>query len=110
MYAIRSYYEYRVLAVFIVLVFGLIAMGMNFQTAFAFLGGALCSMICGFIGMKAATRANVRTTEAARAEGQAKALEVSFNGGAVMGLSVASLGLVGVGIAYIMFGNRNNFV
>ncbi|HEX9779464.1 MAG TPA: sodium-translocating pyrophosphatase [Geopsychrobacteraceae bacterium] len=96
--------EYRVLAVFIVLVFGLIAMGMNFQTAFAFLGGALCSMICGFIGMKAATRANVRTTEAARASGQAKALEVSFNGGAVMGLAVASLGLVGVGVAFIFFG------
>jgi K(+)-stimulated pyrophosphate-energized sodium pump len=96
--------EYRVLAVFIVLVFGLIAMGMGFQTALAFLGGALCSMTCGFIGMKAATRANVRTTEAARASGQAKALEVSFNGGAVMGLAVASLGLVGVGIAYIMFG------
>jgi K(+)-stimulated pyrophosphate-energized sodium pump len=96
--------EYRVLAIFIVLVFGLIAMGMNFQTAFAFVGGAICSMTCGFIGMKAATRANVRTTEAARLSGQAKALEVSFNGGAVMGLAVASLGLVGVGIAYIMFG------
>jgi len=96
--------EYRVLAVFIVLVFGLIAMGMGFQTAFAFVGGALCSMTCGFIGMKAATRANVRTTEAARQSGQAKALEVSFNGGAVMGLAVASLGLVGVGIAYILFG------
>ncbi len=96
--------EYRVLAIFIVVVFCLIAVGMNYQTAFAFLGGALCSMTCGFIGMKAATRANVRTTEAARASGQAKALEVSFNGGAVMGLAVASLGLVGVGIAYIMFG------
>ncbi len=96
--------EYRVLAIFIVVVFCLIAVGMNIQTALAFLGGSLCSMTCGFIGMKAATRANVRTTEAARASGQAKALEVSFNGGAVMGLAVASLGLVGVGIAYIMFG------
>jgi K(+)-stimulated pyrophosphate-energized sodium pump len=96
--------EYRVLAIFIAIVFCLIAVGMNIQTALAFLGGAFCSMTCGFIGMKAATRANVRTTEAARASGQAKALEVSFNGGAVMGLAVASLGLVGVGIAYIMFG------
>ncbi len=96
--------EYRVLAVFIVLVFGVIAVGMNFQTALAFLGGAICSMTCGYIGMKAATRANVRTTEAARVSGQAKALEVSFNGGAVMGLAVASLGLVGVGVAYIFFG------
>ncbi|WP_027715645.1 sodium-translocating pyrophosphatase [Desulfuromonas sp. TF] len=96
--------EYRVLAVFIVVVFVLITFGMNIQTALAFLGGAVCSMTCGFIGMKAATRANVRTAEAARASGQAKALEVSFNGGAVMGLAVASLGLVGVGIVYIFFG------
>ncbi|WP_298037425.1 sodium-translocating pyrophosphatase [uncultured Desulfuromonas sp.] len=96
--------EYRVLAIFIVLVFFLIAIGMSFETAFAFLGGAICSMTCGFIGMKAATRANVRTAEAARQSGQAKALEVSFNGGAVMGLAVASLGLVGVGVAYIFFG------
>jgi len=96
--------EYRVLAIFIVVVFGLILISMNYQTALAFVGGALCSMTCGFIGMKAATRANVRTSEAARAHGQAKALEVSYNGGAVMGLAVASLGLVGVGIAYIYFG------
>lgn len=96
--------EYRVLAIFIVIVFVLIAVGMNYQTALAFLGGAFCSMTCGFIGMKAATRANVRTSEAARAHGQAKALEVSYNGGAVMGLAVASLGLVGVGVAYIYFG------
>ena len=96
--------EYRVLAVFIVVVFFIITFGMNYQTAFAFLGGALCSMTCGFIGMKAATRANVRTTEAARASGQASALMVSFNGGAVMGLAVASLGLVGVGIAFMAFG------
>ncbi len=102
--------EYRVLAIFIVIVFCLIAVGMNIETAFAFLGGALCSMTCGFIGMKAATRANVRTTEAARASGQAKALEVSFNGGAVMGLAVASLGLVGVGVAYIFFGGDTTTV
>jgi K(+)-stimulated pyrophosphate-energized sodium pump len=96
--------EYRVLAIFIVLVFVLISVAMGMQTALAFLGGAVSSMVCGFIGMKAATRANVRTCEAARAHGQARALEVSFNGGAVMGLAVASLGLVGVGIAYIFFG------
>jgi K(+)-stimulated pyrophosphate-energized sodium pump len=96
--------EYRALAVFVGVVFVLIAIGMGIQTALAFLGGAICSMTCGFIGMKAATRANVRTTEAARQHGQARALEVSYNGGAVMGLSVASLGLVGVGIAYIFFG------
>ncbi len=98
--------EYSVLAIFIVLVFFLIilAPGLGFNTALAFLGGALCSMLCGFIGMKAATHANVRTAEAAREGGQGKALMVSFNGGAVMGLSVASVGLVGLGIAYIVFG------
>ncbi|MGK2904733.1 MAG: sodium-translocating pyrophosphatase [Desulfuromonadales bacterium] len=96
--------EYRVLAIFIALVFVIISIAMNFQTALAFLGGALCSMTCGFIGMKAATRANVRTCEAARVSGQAEALMVSFNGGAVMGLAVASLGLVGVGIAFMAYG------
>ena len=96
--------EYTVLAGFIVLVFFLVAVGMGFQTALAFLGGALCSMLCGYIGMKAATAANVRTTEAARSKGQGAALLVSFNGGAVMGLAVASVGLIGVGVAYIMFG------
>jgi len=96
--------EYRVLAIFIVVVFALIFFGMGIQTAFSFVGGALCSMLCGFIGMKAATHANVRTTEAARGKGQGAALMVAFNGGAVMGLSVASVGLIGVGIAYILFG------
>jgi len=96
--------EYKVLAIFIGVVFLLIWMGLGIQTALAFVGGAVCSMSCGFIGMKAATRANVRTAEAARAEGQSAALQVSFNGGAVMGLAVASLGLVGVGIAFINFG------
>ncbi len=96
--------EYRVLAIFITLVFVIISVAMNYQTALAFLGGAFCSMTCGFIGMKAATRANVRTCEAARESGQAEALMVSFNGGAVMGLAVASLGLVGVGIAFMAFG------
>jgi len=97
--------EYRVLAIFIIAVFILIFFAMGWQTACAFLGGALCSMLCGYIGMQAATHANVRTTEAARTTGQGAALMVAFNGGAVMGLSVASVGLIGVGIAYIMFGS-----
>ena len=98
--------EYSVLAIFIVLVFFLISLApsLGFNTALAFVGGAACSMLCGFIGMKAATHANVRTAEAAHASGQGKALMVSFNGGAVMGLSVASLGLIGVGVAFIIFG------
>jgi K(+)-stimulated pyrophosphate-energized sodium pump len=98
--------EYTVLAGFIVLVFFLVVLGMGFETALAFVGGALCSMLCGFVGMKAATSANVRTAEAARSKGQGAALMVSFNGGAVMGLAVASVGLIGVGVAYILFGGN----
>ncbi len=66
------------------------------QTALAFICGAACSMLAGLFGMQAATQANVRTSQAAVDGGQAKALGIAFSGGAVMGLSVASLGLVGL--------------
>ncbi|MBD3258182.1 sodium-translocating pyrophosphatase, partial [candidate division GN15 bacterium] len=68
-------------------------------------GGALCSMLAGFIGMQAATAANVRTCAAAKDKGQPAALSVAFSGGAVMGMTVASLGLIGVGVAFYFFGN-----
>jgi len=96
--------EYSILLVFIVIVFGLLTWGTEFHTALAFLGGAACSMLAGFFGMKAATRANVRTTAAASTSGQAEALSIAFSGGAVMGMSVASLGLIGVGIVYYLTG------
>ncbi len=96
--------EYSVLAVFIVLVFALVFWGINRETAISFLGGALCSLGAGFIGMKAATKANVRTAYAASQSGRDKALNVAFSGGAVMGLSVASLGLFGVGLLFYFFG------
>ena len=67
------------------------------QTGVAFLAGAICSVLAGYLGMQSATKANVRTSQAALAEGEGAALLVAFNGGAVMGLSVASLGLLGVG-------------
>ncbi len=92
--------EYTVLAVFILVVGALLWLAIGMWTALAFLFGALCSMLAGFIGMKAATKANVRTSEAARSVGQAIALRTAFSGGAVMGLAVASLGLFGVGIMY----------
>ncbi len=95
--------EYKVLAIFVVIVFGLLAVFLDLFTAIAFVTGALCSVVAGFIGMQAATIANVRTTEAARSSGQAKALMISFFGGSVMGLSVASLGLIGVGVMFIIF-------
>jgi K(+)-stimulated pyrophosphate-energized sodium pump len=97
--------QYTILAGFIVIVFGLLYWKLEPQTAWAFLGGALCSILAGYFGMKAATRANVRTAQAATEGGQAKALSVAFAGGAVMGMSVASLGLIGVGILFIMFGD-----
>ncbi|RLA90134.1 MAG: sodium-translocating pyrophosphatase, partial [Deltaproteobacteria bacterium] len=96
--------EYSILVLFIILVFFLLYWQINWQTSVAFLSGAISSMLAGFIGMTAATRANVRTAEAANTQGQAKALSISFFGGSVMGLSVASLGLIGLGIFFYIFG------
>ncbi|HEV2131075.1 MAG TPA: sodium-translocating pyrophosphatase [Longimicrobiaceae bacterium] len=92
--------EYSVLAVFVLVVGALLWLAIGQWTALAFLFGAICSMTAGFIGMKAATKANVRTSEAARASGQGLALRIAFSGGAVMGLAVASLGLLGIGVIY----------
>ncbi len=94
--------EYSVLALFMAVVGMLLWLAIGEWTALAFLFGALCSMSAGFIGMKAATKANVRTSEAARTLGQGPALRTAFNGGAVMGLAVASLGLVGLGVVYLL--------
>jgi K(+)-stimulated pyrophosphate-energized sodium pump len=96
--------EYSILAIFIVIVFALLAYFIDPQTGFAFLGGTLLSMLAGFIGMKAATLANVRTCAAAKDFGQSKALSIAFSGGAVMGMTVGSLGLIGVGLMFYFFG------
>jgi K(+)-stimulated pyrophosphate-energized sodium pump len=95
--------EYSVLAIFVLVVAGLLFWAISMNTAIAFLFGAISSMTAGFIGMKAATKANVRTSEAARASGQGLALRIAFNGGAVMGLAVASLGLLGIGVIYFIW-------
>ncbi|MDE0343397.1 MAG: sodium/proton-translocating pyrophosphatase, partial [Deltaproteobacteria bacterium] len=100
--------EYTVLAVFVVVVALLLAWQLGVVTAVAFFAGAVCSVIAGFLGMKAATRANVRTTQAAAEGGQAAALLMAFNGGSVMGLSVASLGLLGVGLLFLAYGDPDN--
>ncbi len=92
--------EYKILSIFVVIVACLIFFLINENTAYAFLGGAACSMFAGFFGMKAATRANVRTSAAANKEGMGAALMVAFGGGSVMGLAVASLGLTGLAIAF----------
>jgi K(+)-stimulated pyrophosphate-energized sodium pump len=90
--------EYRVLAVFCVAVGGLLALINDVDTAVAFFAGAVTSVLAGFSGMRAATSANGRTAMAAKTDGRAGALAVSYNGGAVMGLSVGGLGLLGISL------------
>ena len=89
--------EYTILAGFIVIVFALLFAFVGAHTAYAFLAGAVCSILAGYTGMKAACHANVRTAQAANQHGQGPALNIAFSGGAVMGLAVAGLGLFGVG-------------
>ena len=100
--------EYTKLAIFVAIVAVLLFFGFGPQTAMAFVGGAFCSGLAGFIGMKAATKGNVRTAAAAKDKGVSAALMVAFNGGAVMGLSVASLGLLGLGLLFVIFQSDAN--
>ncbi|RQV97911.1 sodium-translocating pyrophosphatase [bacterium] len=98
--------EYKLLAIFVVVIFLLLFFFHEVRdTAYAFLVGASASMLAGYLGMNAATIANVRTTWAAKEKGQGPALITAFNGGSVMGLAVASLGLVGLGILYWIYGS-----
>ncbi|MFZ4403495.1 MAG: sodium-translocating pyrophosphatase [Pseudobdellovibrionaceae bacterium] len=95
--------EYKVLAVYCAVV----SVGLGFVlgglAALSFVFGAFLSLLAGFFGMKAATYANVRTTQAAASGSKSKALLVALDGGAVMGLSVAGLGLIGLGLLYLFF-------
>jgi K(+)-stimulated pyrophosphate-energized sodium pump len=95
--------EYIVLSVFVVVVAILLSLIIGTQAAIAYIFGAIASVAAGFIGMKGATRANTRTSAAANTEGQGKALRIAFFGGAVMGLAVAALGLLGLGIYYMIY-------
>jgi K(+)-stimulated pyrophosphate-energized sodium pump len=88
--------EYTVLLPFLILVAVLLGFTVGWNTSVAYVIGGLCSVAAGWAGMTSATKANVRTSEAARTTGQAAALRVAFNGGAVMGLAVAALGLIGI--------------
>lgn len=100
--------EYRVLLIFVVVVAALLAFanagqeGSSWMIAISFIVGALCSALAGFIGMTVATKANVRTTQAART-GLGPALNVAFSGGLVMGLSVVGLGVLGLGTLFIAY-------
>ena len=93
--------EYQIIAIFIVVVFIVLTYALSVQTAIAFLAGALCSMFAGLLGMEAATRASVRACQGAIDGGIARALSIAFRGGSVMGLTVAALGVVGLGFFFI---------
>ncbi|KXZ40253.1 K(+)-stimulated pyrophosphate-energized sodium pump [Alkalithermobacter thermoalcaliphilus JW-YL-7 = DSM 7308] len=97
--------EYKTLVPFIAILFVVLTVGINVMTAICFLAGALFSTLAGFFGMKVATKANVRTANAAKEGGMNKALDVAFSGGAVMGMSVVGLGLLGVGLLYFILTN-----
>ncbi len=95
--------EYKILVVFVAIVAALIFVGFDTETSLAFVSGAFTSGLAGFFGMKAATKTNVRTAAAAKDKGEAAALLMAFSGGSVMGLAVASLGLLGLGLFYFLF-------
>lgn len=98
--------QYKVLAVYGVVVAILIGYGLGGIAAGAFILGAFLSLLAGYVGMKAATYANVKTTQAARSGSRAAALLTALDGGAVMGLSVAALGSIGLGVLYLYFQNH----
>ena len=98
--------EYKILVFFVLILFVLIGLGIgNWITAVCFVCGALFSTLAGYCGMQVATRANVRTANAARNSGMNKALSIAFSGGAVMGMCVAGFGVLGVGLIYALTEN-----
>ena len=100
--------EYKILAIFVVVLFIAIGLGLgSWITALCFLFGALFSILAGYIGMNVATKANVRTANAARTSGMNKALSIAFSGGSVMGMCVVGLGLLGASVLFLIFEDTN---
>ena len=98
--------EYKILVIFVAVLFILIGVGIgNWVTAVCFVVGALFSTLAGYFGMNVATKANIRTANAAKESGMNKALSIAFSGGAVMGMCVAGLGALGVSLVYIITRN-----
>jgi K(+)-stimulated pyrophosphate-energized sodium pump len=97
--------QYTSLAIFVGALFIILAVvpELGIKTSICFLIGAIFSMFAGYFGMRVATKANVRTANAAMESGMTRALNVAFSGGAVMGMTVVGLGLLGVGVLYIVF-------
>ena len=102
--------EYSRLAIFCIICILALWFSLGWETAISFLVGALSSGFAGFVGMYAATKANVRTAVAARDNGAASALTIAFFGGSIMGLTVASMGLVGIGILFYYFAGDNESI
>lgn len=96
--------EYKILVIFAAVLFVIIGIALpnGWITGLCFIAGALFSVLAGFFGMQVATKANVRTANAAKESGMNKALSIAFSGGAVMGMSVVGLGLLGIGLIYIL--------
>ena len=99
--------EYRILVFFIIALFAAIGFAISWGTAISFIVGAIFSIIAGYFGMNVATKANVRTAQAAATSGMKKALSVAFSGGAVMGMCVAGLGLFGIATIYAITKNAD---
>jgi K(+)-stimulated pyrophosphate-energized sodium pump len=100
--------EYKVTSIFLFISFFVICFTLCLPTAIAFLAGSICSMLPGWIGMKAATTSNVRTCQAAEKGDLSEALSIAFRGGAVMGISVASVGIIGLGTYSLLVLNGSN--
>ncbi|HRC80158.1 MAG TPA: sodium-translocating pyrophosphatase [Sedimentibacter sp.] len=95
--------QYRTVSIFAIIMFFILGLAIKWPTAIAFLSGALCSALAGFFGMTVATKANVRTTNAAMKSGMGKALDIAFSGGSVMGMTVVGLGALGTGLFWLIF-------
>lgn len=101
--------EYKYLTAFIIAVAVIILIAIDYKTAICFVFGALFSILAGYFGMTVATKANVRTAQAAH-HGQSKALRIAFSGGAVMGMCVVGLGVLGLTILYMIFGDEISII
>ena len=99
--------EYKALVVFVVVLAAILLFAIDWRTAVCFIVGAAFSVAAGYIGMNTATKANVRTAQAAHSHGMGRALDIAFSGGAVMGLVVVGLGILGISVFYLWFGDAS---
>ena len=99
--------EYKSVSIFAIIMFFILGFAISWPTAAAFAAGAACSALAGYFGMTVATKANVRTTNAAMTSGMNHALEIAFSGGSVMGMTVVGLGVLGTAIFWLIFKDAN---